>query len=819
MVDFMAEGGLMKCTNDTSTKLKLFVIAACSQEYVSLVGIDGDNIVTTTYLKTDIQFLMASMDWLATLVFLLSIWFLRSSEENDMEEIDGDNTTLADYTVYVEGLPPHRPQDLPLLKNKLQICLEEAINDSPDSGNRRWKDIQAKRQTQQKIEIHEIVFGLNNRDAIQLMKKRGAEIRKYEKIKTRRIERQRRSSADSPAPKSDKTLKLAKEIRKMEKEIKKKNEGCTAVAAFVTFKQEEGYLRCLQQYPNSFLLRLCQSEKYKLKWTPPSSTSKSDDEKGASGESKEKHYRLSIRQAREPTEVIWENLQASKCNRCVKSSLTTLIALVLIVVTFAFTVVAKNEKAKADRLYPPVKCDSGNPPTKRDVILDENYNQVGSNLTRKEGLLTCYCENLLKNTNQFNSDVESVWNSEFPARDDEYSAGNKYWCLAWAVGQSKIQSFSVVAILGVIVVNMILTSVMRKLVVFESHHFKTDVIASLMTKLFLMKLLNTGIVVLIVNANLEDHGASVSSPELPLFAGSHGDFNMSWYYTVGTSILTTMIVNSVSFVVWPLLGAFNTWKALCRDRGCSTNKMRSKKKTQHEYNSQFIGPEFLLADRYAACLNNMFVCLMYSAGMPMLLWVGFVGSFLRFVLDRWAFVNLYRAPPEYDATVARSARKWFPYAALMHICFAMWMFTNPKIFGDRDSTLSSSTVGAASVTTEETDNLQQEGIGMRVGKLPHFAVLFTLITLWLVFEGIIWQFFKRLILTVLPCLERCNCAAIGEDNDDLEDEFKGDFSGLKTYAMEVNPEYENAFARDSVAGKEFASFGLSNTKLTDHGDA
>ena len=137
--------------------------------------------------------------------------------------------------------------------------------------------------------------------------------------------------------------------------------------------------------------------------------------------------------------------------------------------------------------------------------------------------------------------------------------------------------------------------------------------------------------------------------------------------------------------------------------------MRSKKKTQHEYNSQFGSPEFLLADRYAACLNNMFVCLMYSAGMPMLLWVGFVGSFLRFVLDRWAFVNLYRAP-EYDATVARSARKWFPYAALMHICFAMWMFTNPKIFGDKDSSLVSSTVGTASVATAETDDLQQEAL-------------------------------------------------------------------------------------------------------------
>ena len=94
-----------------------------------------------------------------------------------------------------------------------------------------------------------------------------------------------------------------------------------------------------------------------------------------------------------------------------------------------------------------------------------------------------------------------------------------------------------------------------------------------------------------------------------------------------------------------------------------------------------------------------------------------------------------------------------------------------------------------------------------------------ILVVWLVFEGIIWQFFKRLILTILPCLERCNCAAVGEDNDDLEDEFKGDFSGLRTYAMDINPEYESAFARDSVVGQEFASFGLSNTKQTKHEDA
>ena len=40
--------------------------------------------------------------------------------------------------------------------------------------------------------------------------------------------------------------------------------------------------------------------------------------------------------------------------------------------------------------------------------------------------------------------------------------------------------------------------------------------------------LNTGIVVLIVNA-IKDHGASVSICELPLFAGSHGDSNMAFH--------------------------------------------------------------------------------------------------------------------------------------------------------------------------------------------------------------------------------------------------------------------------------------------------
>ena len=56
---------------------------------------------------------------------------------------------------------------------------------------------------------------------------------------------------------------------------------------------------------------------------------------------------------------------------------------------------AKNQKARIDRQFPHVECDT--PPSFDDVVEDELAFTGNYNKTTKEGLLSCYCRSALAN--------------------------------------------------------------------------------------------------------------------------------------------------------------------------------------------------------------------------------------------------------------------------------------------------------------------------------------------------------------------------------------------------------------------------------------
>merc|ERR1711968_431316 len=116
---------MLQCLN-TSQPMRLIVVAACDVESVSFPDVDGIGI-ETTYRKADLKLGLAMLDWLAVTIFMMSIWFLRKKENKLVEELDDDETTISDYTVYIEGLPPHETEELPLLRKALVEMLEEAI--------------------------------------------------------------------------------------------------------------------------------------------------------------------------------------------------------------------------------------------------------------------------------------------------------------------------------------------------------------------------------------------------------------------------------------------------------------------------------------------------------------------------------------------------------------------------------------------------------------------------------------------------------------------------------------------------------------------
>jgi hypothetical protein len=151
-------------------------------------------------------------------------------------------------------------------------------------------------------------------------------------------------------------------------------------------------------------------------------------------------------------------------------------------------------------------------------------------------------------------------------------------------------------------------------------------------KMFFIQLINTGLLILIVNAKVSE----VTLPEFfPIFAGKYTDFTVEWYRVVGATIVLTMMINIIS----PHIGAFGKifMKGVfrCLDRGCTCDKRKTRKLLQDEYNEVYSGPEFNIEVRYAQSMTTIFIIMIYSSGMPLLYLVGTCQFFMMYWVDKF----------------------------------------------------------------------------------------------------------------------------------------------------------------------------------------
>eukprot|EP00644_Phytophthora_capsici_P000084 jgi/Phyca11/13532/fgenesh1_pg.PHYCAscaffold_4_\ len=188
-------------------------------------------------------------------------------------------------------------------------------------------------------------------------------------------------------------------------------------------------------------------------------------------------------------------------------------------------------------------------------------------------------------------------------------------------------------ILLVVAVNLILARILNGLVALEKHHTQSSLVVSRVTKIFLAQFCNTALLMLVINANanyfsksaiVSETGTSnegISLGALQILDGEYSDFSADWYNDVGVALMLTMIINS-----------FNT---------------------QRDLEALYRGPKFDLAARYAQSLTTIFITYMFSAGMPLLHFIGFGAMIMTYWADKFI---------------------------LMHCVIAMWMFSNDRIF-------------------------------------------------------------------------------------------------------------------------------------------
>lgn len=175
--------------------------------------------------------------------------------------------------------------------------------------------------------------------------------------------------------------------------------------------------------------------------------------------------------------------------------------------------------------------------------------------------------------------------------------------------------------------------------------------------LFLTQFINSALILVLVHANFEN---SKFAPVVnKIFNGEFPDFTQQWYNKVGPLLTQTLCIIGLAT---PLDCAFVLAYSRLRfylDTGKLTKSdiesVESNSKTVAQFVSTYSGPEMLIDYRYSFLMLNIFISMMFGAGIPILIPIGLFNLCIMYILDRLMTVKFYSQPPLFGISITNLA--------------------------------------------------------------------------------------------------------------------------------------------------------------------
>ena len=559
---------------------------------------------------------------------------------------------------------------------------------------------------------------------------------RYEKTMNKGSQGQRKRLRKLMREREDMTLLVRQKDEKRMKVISKRQK---AIQAFVTFETEAGFVEAMTQYHLNWFRTHCCCYPEKLKF------------KGA---------RLKIEQAPEPSTIIWENLEYSSRARFFRKCLTTSVALLAILFSVGFTFLARDFKSKVLE-NTSMPCPAG------------FFDQVPAyqlELVRNDLELShCYCSTLGK--------LEQ-WNI--------------HQCHDHLITTSQATATSYGAGFIVVFMNVFFTWLMDRAGGFEKHQSLDEMDKSNMVRVFLLKFVNTGCLVLLYGRKWLQRLVRVRFDDAP-------DFNVDWYATGGTSLMIIMLFNIISPHVATLV-AYSRHRAKIRrlEKNLTGEKETSDSHrvwyTQEELNGFYRGPPFKLNYRYSQVLVTLYVCWMYATSMPLMPILGAASCYLSYWVDKFLFCNFYRTPPMYTDEMGKRCTSLLGYLVILHLGMSLWMMGNEEIFEGEPL--------SGQQYPDGVRNLNR-GFRAKLAKKHLFPIQMALV---LYMAGMLMSRVSSTFLKKICGCLRCLTCSKGNKLKNLKNNMNTvqvDYSsardreiikGLSSYNILQNPKYQEAFA-------------------------
>lgn len=100
-------------------------------------------------------------------------------------------------------------------------------------------------------------------------------------------------------------------------------------------------------------------------------------------------------------------------------------------------------------------------------------------------------------------------------------------------------------------------------------------------------------------------------------------------------------------------------------------------------------------------LNNIFSCMLYSAGTPVFYLIAAATCLFTYIGDKLSLHYLYKTPPCYDDKLAVFTTAILPAAAVMHLLFGVWKYSSVMPLVPVSQSITSSIAAAMARGCEE----------------------------------------------------------------------------------------------------------------------
>ncbi|GLC46207.1 hypothetical protein PLESTB_001535200 [Pleodorina starrii] len=579
--------------------------------------------------KRSLLVAMSVLDLLGVLCFFAfgmgMIWHVRSRAAAD----DLSTTTIADYSVRVDNLPPETSA----------AALKDYLLAAGGEGT----------------EIVEVELCRSVDSLLALVVERGQAVEGNE-LALAVV--QRKAEVSPRVPKSyimDLLYSrfLLEDITaaiRQEQAFSKTNE---VVAAFVTFSHPDSRQRVMRALPRSAVKQWRMKPEQKFN-------------NGGIGGARIKPVALDVSRAPEPSDIQYENLEYTRVERAMRAVATNIAKYLVLLIGFLLVSLAPAMRKGISGL--------GSGPDQTVCAANCKYTDGAGNFVLSTANRTVYqqCDPVAGTgalPNKLDCEALTVcYECYCRAALNAGEYGEVSYCARFSSVMGIYTAAQVLAVVGVVIANALIEFAITWLVRQEKHHTRTREAVGITRGLFLTTLANTAFSNLVANMYLPGPAGVISGSFLSgyIFTGSFADTSPNWYHDVCRPItislfLTTIIVHlKIAFRWW--------WRRRCL-------AARYQCLTQRQMDDAYEGHTFELAIKYGQHLYVIYVVMVYSAGVPLLYMLAAVHFATCYWSEKYELLRLCKRPLAYSRDLAVYFTSSLPFAALWHLAFGTWFYS------------------------------------------------------------------------------------------------------------------------------------------------